>query len=76
MSLRLVAAMRRIRIVISRRFTGGKLALNIGQVLQFTRGEIELCLKVLMLLTQRIQIAIGRLLQFAVTLAFFGELEL
>ena len=29
-----------------------------------------------MLLAQRIQIAIGRLLQFAVALAFFGKLEL
>ena len=68
--------MRRIRVVISSRFTGRKLTLNIGQVFQLARRKIELRLKVLMLLAKRIQIAIGRLLQFAVALAFFGELEL
>ena len=72
----LFTLVRRIRREISSRFAGRELAFNIGQVFQLARRKIELRLKVLMLLAKRIQIAIGRLLQFAVALAFFGELEL
>lgn len=67
---------RRIRREISGWFAGRELAFNIRQVFQLAGGERQLLLQNVMLLTQGIQFAVAGLLEFAVTLALFCQLQL